>query len=134
MVLKQRNRRSERGMSLIEIIVVIVMLGIVAYPLMGLAKANLKGLAEYSQMQKAQFDLQSQMEQVLADFSALGYDGIKTGWQDKTGKTGSGLFNYHVTFTADVVRNSITCSDVTVTLSGGTLKNNISLTTMISKQ
>ncbi|MDM7925004.1 MAG: type II secretion system protein [bacterium] len=134
MVQPRKSRYSERGMSLVEIIVVIVMLGIVAYPLTGLAKANLKGLAQYSQMQKAQFDLQSQMEQVLADFSSLGYDGLKTGWQEKTGKTGSGLFNYHVTFTADVVRNSITCSDVTVTLSGGTLREPISLTTMISKQ
>ncbi len=134
MVRVKRNRLSERGMSLVEIIVVIVMLGIVVYPLMGLAKANLKGLAEYSQIQKAQFDLQSQMEQVLADFSSLGFDGLKTGWQEKTGKTSSGRFNYHVTFKPDVVIHGITCSEVTVTLSGGTLKSSMSLTTMISKQ
>ncbi|MBN2201353.1 prepilin-type N-terminal cleavage/methylation domain-containing protein [bacterium] len=125
---------SERGMSLMEVIIAIVLIGIVSLPLLQLAKANLKSVAAFSQIEKAQFDLKSQMEQVLASYRALGYDAIKVGWEDKTGKTVSGSFNYHVQFGPDQVINGITCSTVTVTLTGGTLKQPMMLKTMISKQ
>lgn len=126
--------KSERGMSLMEVIIVIVLIGIVSVPLLQLAKANLRSVAVFSQIEKAQFDLKSQMEQVLASYRALGYDAIKTGWEQKTGQTVSGNFNYKVEFGADRVINGITCCDVTVTLTGATLQHPMVLKTMISKQ
>jgi prepilin-type N-terminal cleavage/methylation domain-containing protein len=131
---KYRNKRSERGMSLIEVIVVMVMIGIVAYPLMGLAKVNLANIVAYSRIQKAQFDLQSQMEQVMAEYRVLGYDDLKNNWEGDTGETVSGLYHYSVTFGANQVINSITCSAVTVTLHGSGPGNGMNLMTMISKQ
>lgn len=127
-------RHRESGFSLIEVIVVIVMVGIVAYPLMGLAKANLANMVAYSRIEKAQSDMKSQMEQLLASYRSLGYDALRSGWQDKTGKTNSGLYNYHVTLGANQVINGITCSVVTITLTGTGPGSGMSLRTMISKQ
>lgn len=134
--MKHRNSMgsSEQGMSLMEVIIVIVLIGIVAVPLLRIAKSNMKSLVTYSQIEKAQFDLKSQMEQVLASYRALGYDAIKTGWEQKTGETVSGNFTYRVAFGPDQLINGITCSEVTVTLSGGSLPSSMALKTMISKQ
>jgi prepilin-type N-terminal cleavage/methylation domain-containing protein len=133
MDLKTRKTDAESGFSLIEVIMVIVMIGLVSFPLMRLANTNLSNVTAYNRIEKAQSDMKSQMEQVLADYRALGYDALKTAWDNRTGSTNSGLYQYSVAFGADQVIQGITCSEVTVTLSGALLDHNMILKTMISK-
>ena len=132
----QPDPKNQRGMSLIEIILIIVMLGIVILPLTRLSRANLNNLVTFSIAEKAQYDIQSLMEEIIADFraTATGYDDVKTNWSGRTGTTNSGKYNYSVSFSADLVQNGITYSVVTVTVSGGGLANNMVLTTWISKE
>jgi Tfp pilus assembly protein PilV len=126
----------QRGMSLIEIILIVVILGIVLVPLTRLSRANLRNVATYSVIEKAQMDIQSVMERVLAKYTATttGYDSVKTLWNGKSGLTNSGQFTYSVACSADMVQNGITYSVVTVTVSGGGLPSNMVLTSWISKQ
>jgi len=128
------NPRDTRGMSLVEVVLFIVMLAIVAFPLTKLARANLISLGNYATIEKAQYDIQSLMEQCIADFGALGYDACKTKWNGKYGSTNSNQFNYRVTIGADQTANGITYALVTVTVSGGGLTTAMSLKTWISKQ
>jgi Tfp pilus assembly protein PilV len=125
----------QRGFSLMEVILIIVILGLVTFPLTRLAKVNLRNLADYSIKEKAQYDIQSVMEQVIADFrkSATGYDDTKTKWNGKIGTTNSGKFSYGVTISADQVQNGVTYAEVTVTVSGGGLTPSMALKTWISK-
>jgi type II secretory pathway pseudopilin PulG len=127
--------RCERGMTLVEIIMIILILGVVIVPLTQLSRANLKGLAGYSIMEKAQYDIQSVMERVISDYKATPtkYDSVKTAWNNRTGTTNSGQFNYSISFSADQVQNGVTYSVVTAQVSGGGLSENMVLTSWISK-
>ena len=128
------NPRDTRGMSLVEVVLFIVMVAVVAFPLTRLARINLISLGNYATIEKAQYDIQSIMEQCIADFGAEGYDDCKTKWNGKSGKTNSNQFDYRVAAGADQTANGITYALVTVTVSGGGLTTAMSLKTWISKQ
>lgn len=127
--------RSERGMSLVEIIMIIVILGVVIVPLTKLSRVNLNNLAVYSIREKAQYDIQSLMECVISDYKAAPakYDSVKSAWNNRTGTTNSGQFNYSVGFSADQVQDGVTYSVVTTQVSGGGLSESMILTSWISK-
>ncbi len=128
------NFHDTRGMSLIEVILFIVMTAVVIFPMTRLARINLVNLGNYATIEKAQSDIQSVMEELIADFGADGFDLCKSEWHSKTGKTNSGLFDYSVSFGANQTANGITYSLATVTVSGGELKDTMTLYTWISKQ
>lgn len=128
------NFRDDRGMSLVEVILFIVMTAVVIFPMTRLARTNLVSLGNYAIMEKAQYDIQSVMEELLADFGADGYDTCKSEWSGKYGTTNSGAFTYSVDIGADQTANGITYALATVTVSGGGLTGSMSLNTWISKQ
>ena len=76
-------------MSLVEVILLIVIIGIVAYPLSQLSVVNLRSEAKYTAIERAAFDARCIMEQVLSDYgtTARGYNWVRTNWNNMTGTT-----------------------------------------------
>ena len=105
----------ETGLSLIEIILLIVMLGIAVPPLANLMKTNLVASGRISNVPKTAFYAQQRMEQVIADYTSQGYSyittngrygpqvlgGVTTSVSVATG-TWSGIQYARITVTADV--------------------------------
>jgi Tfp pilus assembly protein PilE len=125
------GKSRERGMSLIEIIIIIVMIGVVALPLTQLAKVNLRGLASYITTTMAQYDTQSIIEQIHGDYLANGYTATVTTWSGRSGSTNTG-FTYSVTMSGEAVLNGVTYRTVTVTVNGKRITN-MTLNTWIPK-
>jgi Tfp pilus assembly protein PilV len=132
---QQPCSKNQRGMSLVEVILIILVLGVVLIPMTRLSRVNQNNLAVFSTTEKAQYDIQSVMERMMSDYKAAPtkYDSVKTAWQNRTGTTNSGIFNYSVSFSADQVQNGITYSVATVKVSGGDLSGDMVLTSWISK-
>jgi hypothetical protein len=122
--------RLQRGMSLVEIIMIIVLIGIVALPLTKLAKLNLKSSATYLITTMGQYDAQSIIERINGDYIANGYAAVVTAWSGRSGSTNTG-FSYGVSISAEQTLNSIKYRTVTVTVSGKNIPN-LSLTTWLS--
>jgi Tfp pilus assembly protein PilX len=114
--------RLQRGMSLVEIIMIIVLIGIVSLPLTKLAKTNLRSSATYLTTTMGQYDAQSIIERINGDYIANGYAATVTTWTNRTGTTNTG-FSYGVSIGAEQILNGIRVRTVTVTVSGKGIPN-----------
>lgn len=128
------------GISLIEIILVIVLLGITLMPISRLSIQNLTQGTKYFVQTDAIADMQSLMEQIYADYLATltghsmtrGYDWVRANWNNSTGTTVSGKFSYSVSISNEQVQNWVTYVAVTVTITGDDI-DPITNTTWLAK-
>jgi Tfp pilus assembly protein PilV len=126
----------QRGMSLIEVILMLVVLGVVALPLYKLSVTNLKSEVKYFAIEKAGLDARTVSEQILADYgnSARGYAWVRTNWAGRSGTGISNKYHYAVTLSAEMVTaTGMHYTEVTVTVSGTDLSRNLVLKSWITK-
>lgn len=86
-VKKYRNKlKTEKGFSLVELIIIMIILGISLVPLTTLIKTNQKGIGDITLSVQAEYFTQSVMEQIIADYtsSTRGYDWVINNWSGTT--------------------------------------------------
>ncbi len=110
------------GMSLVEVILVIVLIGIVALPISRLSVTNTKSLGKYAKITQAVYDLESISERIWADYKARGYGWVRNNWQ-RSGTTPSENFSYSVQISSPQTRDGVTYVVVTVTVTGNGLSS-----------
>jgi len=78
--------KDQKGFTLIELILVIVVLGISVVPLTQLVTTNQKAVGDIALYVQAEFFTQSVMEEIIADYksSARGYDWAIANWSGRT--------------------------------------------------
>ena len=78
----QNQRKSERGFSLVELIIVILVIGVSIVPLTTLIRTNQRGIGDFTLAIQAEYFTQSVMEELIADYTALsrGYDYVINNW------------------------------------------------------
>lgn len=117
----QTQLAQSSGLSLVEVILVIVLIGIVAYPISRLSVTNTKSLGQYAKITKAVNDLECISEQIWADYKANGYAATRTKWANRSGAAPSGEFNYSVQVSSEQTLNNVTYVVVTVNVTGNGL-------------
>ncbi len=122
---------NENGLSLIEIILLILMLGIAIPPLANLMKTNLVASGRLANVPKTAFYAQQRMEEVIADYTSQGYAYITAGGRYSSETIGG------VTTAVSVSTgtwNSIQYARITVTAAVPNMSGNISLTTDVPQE
>jgi len=121
----------EHGMSLVEVVVMIVVLGLSIGPLSKLAKINLNSGAKAAEQTKAVLYAKGIMEHIIADYrstdaSVGGFDNVITNWNGVATETPPAGLSGNVTVSSvDTVMGvavaqvnvNVTGSDVSLTLS-----------------
>jgi Tfp pilus assembly protein PilV len=130
-----RRWTDEKGFSLVEVIVIILILSITVLPLSHLAISNIDSGRTYTLMTRGTFYAQEIMESIMADYIAgadagRGYNYVIATWpgtvsNPPTGYTGT------VSISAPTTVNGVTYVTVTVTVSANGMPN-IVLSTWLS--
>jgi Tfp pilus assembly protein PilV len=125
----------EKGFSLVEVIVIIVILSIAILPLSRMAISNLDSGRTYSLMTRGTFYAQEIMERIIADYIAgatagRGYTYVRINWpgtvsSPPTGYTGT------VSISGETTVNGVTYVTVTVTVSANGMPN-VTLSTWLA--
>ena len=121
-------------MSLIEVILMLVILGVVVVPLTKLSITNLKSTANYAVLTKAMYDARTVMETFNAYYAANGYATTVTDYGTGGGRRSGTTFNgfiYSVNLDAEQTLNGVTYREATVSISGYGLQKGITLKTWI---
>ena len=124
--LRKRFRRcaGEKGFSLVEVIVIILMLGIAVIPLSRMAISNLDAGRTYNLIMVGTFYAQEIIERIIADYMAngLGYNWVRANWPgtvsgSPTGYTGT------VSISGETTISGVTYVTVTVTVTASGMPN-----------
>jgi len=123
----------ENGVSLVEIVLIMVILSIAVVPLSRLSLTNLKSSGRYATMNKAIYYAQEAIEQVVADYAAeddgRGYEWVRTNWSGSTDVPATG-FSRSVGVSAENTLNGVEYVVVQVNV-GGTDIEDVVLTTWL---
>jgi Tfp pilus assembly protein PilV len=132
--LKNHFRRyvSEKGFSLVEVIVIVLLLGISVLPLSRLAISNLDSGRTYNLIMKGTFYAQEIMERLIADYMAnsRGYNWVIANWPGTVSGSPEG-YTGTVSISAPSTVNGVTYVTVTVTVSANGMPN-ITLSTLLA--
>lgn len=149
MYLQIRNKmKDEKGVTLLELILLIVVLSIAMLPLSRLVTMNLKFSSEMTKVTEATFKAQDKMEQVLADYTQTtdGFDSLAVhGYDSDSYPTPVNASFYHEVdngYTMEVaidtalsnMLNGIRYLDVTVTVSEQNLPRPLELSAWLFEQ
>ncbi len=120
---KMKNRiAGEQGISLVEIVLVIVVIGISILPLSRLSNANMKNGGKYATLTRATYYAQEVMEQVIADYAAVdagrGYSWVRTNWSNHVPANPPSGLSGLVTVSAEDSLNGVVYTEIGVTVSG----------------
>lgn len=125
---------TERGVSLVEVIIVMVVLGITIVPLGRLAVLNLKSGGQYATMTRAIYHAEELMEQVIADYAAeeagRGYDWVVAHWAGQTSPNPPAGLTGSVSISAEDSLNGVKYVVVQATVSGTDIPD-VALTTWL---
>ena len=121
-----RSFRREEGLSLIEVVIILVILGITIIPLSRLSIGNLRIGGQYSMMTRAVYYAQERMEQIIADYAAVdggrGYDWVRANWAGDSDNPESG-FSRSVSISSENTLNGVTYVTVQVVISNTEIEN-----------
>jgi Tfp pilus assembly protein PilV len=111
----------EKGISLIEVIIMVLILGIAIVPLTRLTISNLDAGRTYNLMTQGTFYASEIMEDIIADYMAgasgvRGYDWVRTNWPGGVSNPPQG-FTGTVSISDEITANGVTYVTVTVTVS-----------------
>ena len=114
--------KGEKGFSLIDLVMVIVVLAVTIVPISRLATTNLKTSTKLGMYNKTSFYGEALMEEVLVDFRNSNYSGanVVTTW-DGYSDSPESSFSRSVSFTSVQTLNSVDYYIVTVTVSSTNL-------------
>jgi len=111
----------EKGLSMMEVVLIIVIIGIAIIPLSQLSVMNQKAGGRFGTTTKALFYAEEVMEQIIADYMAIeggrGYQWVITNWPGSTPSPPSGLQG-NVSISAQDTLNSVRYVTVHVTVGG----------------
>ena len=111
----------ERGMSLIEVIIILVVMGVSVVPLGNLFTRNMVYGGRYATMTRAIHYCQEWMEQIISDYAAetagRGYDWVRSNW-DATSDTPASGFSRSVSISSELESNDVGHVVVQVTVTG----------------
>ena len=123
-----------RGVTLIEIIIVLVILGIAVIPLSRLAVKNVNSGGKYATMSRAMFHAEEVMEMVIADYAAedgsRGYDWVLTNWSGQSSPSPPPGLTGSVSISAENTVKGVTYVEVLVTVTGSDIPD-VTLTTLL---
>lgn len=130
-----RRVRDERGVSLVEVVLIMVILGITVVPLSRLSVANLKSSGRYATITKAAYYAEEVMEQIIADYAAedagRGYDWVVANWPGSAPNPPTG-FSGNVSISAEDTLNNVIYVVAQVAVSGSEIPDLV-LTTWLVK-
>lgn len=114
----------EKGVSLIEVVIILVILAITVAPLGRLSVQNMKSGGDYVTMTRTMSYAQGRMEEIVADYSSAsrGYDWVKTNWSGVADSPSTGL-SRTVSISSETVLNGVTYVVVTTTVSGSGIED-----------
>ncbi|MBN2030881.1 hypothetical protein JW824_11640 [bacterium] len=118
-LLKVRIRLgNEKGLSLIDVIAMLIILGIAVPALTRLSVVNSRGGAKFLLMTRAVYSAEGIMEQIMADYRSpnRGYDWVKSYWAGTAPALEAG-FSCLVSISSESTFNGLSYVDVTVTVS-----------------
>jgi len=126
---KTRKRQawmaSQSGMSIVEVIIVLVLIGVVVLPLSRLSVTNSRSVGRYARMTQAVYDAQNIAEQIWADYKASGagrgYTWVRNNWSNKSGTISYSNNTYSVQISSPQTSNGVTYVVVTVSVTGSGL-------------
>ena len=111
----------EKGISMMEIVLIIIVIGIAIIPLSQLSIVNQKAGGRFGTTTKALFYAEEVMEQIIADYMAIeggkGYQWVITNWPGSTPSPPSGLLG-NVSISVQDTLNSVPYVTVQVTVGG----------------
>jgi len=113
--------KNEKGLSLIEVVLIIVIMGISILPLTRLGVTNLTGTVEALRMSKAQFYGKMLMDEVIGDYLSLdrsvgGLTNVMSAWDDHTESGVVEGMNGSVKLSSQYSLGGVMCRTVTVTV------------------
>ena len=137
LALKARSRAwlgREQGMSLVEIIIIMVILGISLLPISRLSISNAYFGGRYVTMMRSVYYAQEVMEHIIADYNSDdgtigGYSNVRTNWPGTVSGSPIGLTG-SVTISGEQTRSGIKYVTVLVRVSGTDIPD-IDLTTLL---
>ncbi len=138
-LLKKRSGRAisdERGMSLIEVIIILVVMGIAVVPLGNLFTRNMVFGGRYATMTRAIHYCQEWMEQIISDYAAdgagRGYDWVRSNW-DSMSDTPDAGYSRSVTISSELEAADVGYVVVQVTVIGQDIQNVVLTTWLIGE-
>jgi hypothetical protein len=133
-----KNIQNEKGLSLIELTIIVVLIGITILPLSRLSMSNLKSGGDYVDMAQAIFYSEEIMEQIISDYAAVeagkGYTWVIDNWgsgSPSTEEAPEGLTGY-VYISPEDTLNGVPYVKVQTTISGSSISS-FSMTTWLVK-
>lgn len=133
-VSKRLNKNGERGISLVEVILIMVILGISVIPLSRLSVGNLTSEGKYSIMMNAMYHAEEVMERIIADYAATadgrGYDWVIANWSGSSTPNPPAGLSGIVSISAEDTLNSVAYVVVQTTVSGASIPD-VSLITWL---
>lgn len=114
--------QNEQGVSLIEVIIIVLITAIAAIPLTRLSVANQQSGGRYGMSTRAVFYAEEVMEQVVSDYAAKddgrGYDWIRSNWAGRTPSGPPDGLSGTVTVSSQDSLNGVAYVAVQVTVDG----------------
>ena len=129
-----RLAQDQSGMSLVEIVIVMIILGVSLIPISRLSIQNSFFGGRYITMTRGLYFAQEVMENIIADYNSTdgtigGYSNVRTNWPGTVTGAPSGLTG-SVSISGQYALNGINCVTVQVTVSAADIPN-IDLSTML---
>ena len=125
----------EQGLSLIEVVIIIVILGVSIIPISRLMRTNLHSLSDTAIYSQAEYFAQSVMEEIFADYTAensgRGYSWVVSNWSGATESHPTLSWSASVSITTVTVDN-IDYASVVVTVDTGTQFEDVELTSWLT--
>lgn len=128
-------KKIESGVSLVEVVLIMVILGIAVTPLSRLAIMNLKSGGRYSTMTRSISYAQNTMEEIISDYAAedagRGYNWVQANWNGRNKVPESGFIT-SVAISGEDSLNQVFYVKVDVTVTAPDIDNVVLTTWLIS--
>ena len=113
----------EKGATLVEVVLILVILGISVIPLSRLAIGNMTSGGKNTMVSRAIFYAEELMEQVIADYAAVnagrGYDWVVANWAGQSGTNPPTGLSGLVTISPEDTLNGVAYVVVQTSITGG---------------
>ena len=130
-----RKIRNEKGATLIEIVILLLILAISVIPLSRLVMRNLNSGGRFSTMSRAILHAEESMEQIIADYAAntagMGYDWVISNWAGQSTPNPPAGLTGNVTISAEDTLKGVPYVVVETTVRGTDIPDVILTTWLI---
>lgn len=134
----KRILKREEGLSLIEIVLIIVIMGISVMPISRLSVTNMTGTVDAFSMSRSQFYAKMLMEEIIGDYlskdrSVGGLTNVMGIWDGYSSSSDVQGLSGRVDFSTVVRRNNIAYSTITVNVTDSETAVSVQLKTILAQ-